>query len=760
MFNDPNLLENDGLELVRVLGQGAMGVVYEGRDLRANRAEVAVKTMHAHLATVDGFRAGFLHEVNSAARLRHDNIVPIRRFSDPAASRLFLVMDYIKGGNLRDYFEDLEKRGGRTDLFEALQVALQIAQALSHAHDQGYVHRDVKPENILLRLRPMAAPGGIGPQYSLQALLSDFGLAVLIEDVPFALTEGPVGTFAYSSPEQLRSEPRLDGRADIYSLGVVLYELVTSVRPFNPGSMAEALKMHELDKVEPPSTYRHGLPPALESIILRCLAKEPERRYSRAAELVQALHTVYNALYSRTTPMSAEANAGAEKISEYVRQRSTTTSLPSDSSPAPLIQGPALLAEPEPDSDVDNRVQVDQITVADEFLDQVDVVVTPLSVIITPGKQAQLRVTVTNRSVMQDRYRLDVRGVPRIDRDASSNEKQWGTVSPTTMELIPGQSAEATLTFSPPRHSSSIEGAHIYTIRVYSEIQHYEVALKQCEVNLTPFQDIRVELRPDRLYNTHDTTLIITNNGNIRAKCQLRVRDSDMRMGLNFQFDETDFTVAPGKTTRIPVTIQPAQHAYVHGARPIAFQIAVVTGGETKIVSGEMIVMADLLRAGNGRQMPVRPVPAPMYPPNEPTRYPYEVPAMSPKPSIPGLSAYIESAGEYSLRMTRRRSPALTAWLLAYTLAGLLLAAAVGLGALRFITMRPGTTEETVLFVLLWGGGVLAAMGYAVAIMSAWAWRKWAVQVLMFLSFFLFPVGPLLALAWWLVMHDHWDEFR
>lgn len=758
MINDPTFRESDGLELVRVLGQGAMGVVYEARDLRANRAEVAVKTMHANLANVDGFRAGFVHEANSIARLRHDNIVAIRRFSEHTAPRLYIVMDYIKGGNLRGYFEDLDARQGKTDLFEALQLGLQIAQALAHAHDQGYVHRDVKPENILLKLRPLPGAAGIGPNYSLHALLTDFGLAVLIDDVPFALTEGPVGTFAYSSPEQLRSESRLDGRADLYSLGVVLYELVTNQRPFNPASMAEALKMHELDQVVPPSTYRHGLPPALEAIILRCLAKTPESRYSRAAELVQALHTVYNALYSGTTPMSSEANANVQRISEYVRRLSIQT--PSTRSEAPLIHGPAPLALPEADSDVDNRIQVNQDTVAEEYLDQVDVTVKPLSVLITPGQQAQLRVTVTNRSVMQDRYRLDVRGVPRIDREAAPHEKQWATITPSTMELVPGQSAEAHLTFAPPRHPSSIEGRHIYTLRVYSLLQHYEVALKQCEVSLMPFQHIQVELRPDRLYNTHDTTLIITNDSNTHAKCHIRVRDSDMRMGLTFRFDEQDFIVAPGKRVSIPITIQPAQHAYVHGARPISFQLAVVAGEVTQIVEGELILMADLLRAGDVRQLPARPIPAPSYPPDQPTRYPYDVPIMAPQASIPGLSAYMESAGDYSLRMTRRRSDALTAWLIVYTVGGLLLAAAVGLGALRFMTMRPGTTEETMLFVLLWGGAVLAAMGYAVAIVAAWGWRKWAVQVLMFLSFFLFPVGPLLALTWWLVMRDHWDKFR
>lgn len=760
MIDDQNLRESDGLELITVLGQGAMGVVYKARDMRANQVEVAVKTMNAMLANIDGFRERFVHEANSIARLRHDNIVAIRRFSERTAPKLYLVMDYIEGGNLRQYLEDMDKRQGRLDLFEALQVALQIAQALGHAHDQGYVHRDVKPENILLKARPQPGAVGLGTHTSIHALLTDFGLAVLMDEVPFAVTQGPVGTFAYSSPEQLRSESRLDGRADIYSLGVVLYELITGKRPFDPQSMAEALKMHESDEVIRPSMHRRGLPSALDAVILRCLAKQPDQRYRRAAELAQALHDVYNALYSGTIPMPPEVNAQAERITQYLRYHKTPTAPLLNQ---PRIPGPAPIAPPMLDAEVDNRAQGHQITVAEEFLDQVDVSLTPPSVRITPGQQAQLRVEITNRSVIEERFRLDIRGVPRIDREATPSEKQWASITPATLELVPGQSGEARLTFAPPRHPSSVAGPHIYTLRVYSLLQHYEVALKQCEVNLTPFQEITVELRPERLYNTHDATLTIANNGNVRANCQIRVRDSDMGMGLMFQFDDAEVSVAPGKRVELPFTVRPTQRAYVHGARPIRFEIAVTAGEQTEIVAGEMIVMADLLGvAGDVRHLPgrPRPAPAPLYPPNQPTQHPYEALMMTPAPSIPGLSAYMAPADNLSLVFARRRSSSLTVWLIVYTLGGLLMAAAIGVGALRFMTLRPAMTEETVLFVLLWGGAVLAAMGYAVAIMAAWGWRKWAVQVLMFLSFFLFPVGPLLALVWWLVMRAHWDMFR
>ncbi|MDQ5857884.1 MAG: protein kinase [Acidobacteriota bacterium] len=264
-------------EIVTPLGAGGMGEVYRARDTRLGR-DVAIKILPPAFAADPESIRRFEKEARAVASLSHPNVVPLFDVGEQDGVR-YAVAELVDGETLR-----ARLAGGALSPREASEIAAQLAQGLAAAHDKGIVHRDIKPENIVL------TPAGT-------ARILDFGLAkrsdseiaagVLDEEPTRSalLTEPGViaGTVGYMSPEQVRGEP-VDGRSDIFSLGVVLWEMLTGSRPFRGGSQIETL--NAILKEEPPSDPTlAGLPPELERIVRRCLEKRRENRYHSAADL-------------------------------------------------------------------------------------------------------------------------------------------------------------------------------------------------------------------------------------------------------------------------------------------------------------------------------------------------------------------------------------------------------------------------------------------------------------------------------------------
>jgi len=262
-------------DLVRVLGKGAMGIVYEGRDPNLDR-RVAIKTVKVENLSEEAAREyelRFRTEARSAARLQHPNIVSVYD-SDRDGDVAFLVMEYIQGDDLKHHLD----QGTRYSLEQSLKMVRDLLSALEYAHKQGIVHRDIKPANLLIE------PGG-------RVKLTDFGVARMQDSGDATRTQGNmIGTLKYMSPEQVQGL-KTDSRSDLFSVGVVLYQLLTDMRPFDGDNDFSIIHQIIEHIPVPPSTINARLPPAVDAVVARALAKDREQRFATARDFASALQS-------------------------------------------------------------------------------------------------------------------------------------------------------------------------------------------------------------------------------------------------------------------------------------------------------------------------------------------------------------------------------------------------------------------------------------------------------------------------------------
>ncbi len=319
-------------ELVKVLGQGAMGTVYLAKDLTLRRS-VALKVMKPEAFGLAGSRERFLHEARSGARLSHPNIVPVHEFGE-ADGISFLAMEYVDGETL----DRLLSRVGRFTPRDVLSLAMQAVAGLSHAARQGTIHRDVKPANLLL-----------GSDGRLRVL--DFGLARAI-DAPSLTDNGLVlGTPDYMSPEQALGE-KIDYATDVFSLGIVIHQLLSGKLPFGTGTTFEVLKRRTESPPAPIEAEVPGLPPQVLQILARCLARQPGRRYpsydALGADLLEALKSVPDwtvlplAAQLTTSQVTSIAHLAGKVLDDGVEEETAIAPIPA----FPPLEGPRLLALP------------------------------------------------------------------------------------------------------------------------------------------------------------------------------------------------------------------------------------------------------------------------------------------------------------------------------------------------------------------------------------------------------------------------------
>jgi eukaryotic-like serine/threonine-protein kinase len=310
------------------LGSGGMGEVFRGVHLQLNRP-AAIKVMQAQLAADPGFRSRFLQEARTAAALRHPNIVEIYDFGEQDGT-LYLVMELMADGSLRSILR--HNAGQPLPLVLGLDLVRQAANGLAAASAIQMVHRDIKPDNLLLTRLVGAAQGSNA--YILK--ISDFGLArLLAQGGPLTTTGMPMGTLAYMSPEQCQGQT-LDGRSDLYSLGIVLYEVITGYQPFQINDFGDALNKHVNT---PPPPLGRSVPPGLEEIVARCLAKKPEDRYATGADLAFALQQVLSQLGWQAVTPPPPSSATSTPVGRTVLQPPS-----SGATPPPMVSTLATYA--------------------------------------------------------------------------------------------------------------------------------------------------------------------------------------------------------------------------------------------------------------------------------------------------------------------------------------------------------------------------------------------------------------------------------
>ena len=264
--------------IVRLLGEGGMGAVYLASHVGLGR-DVAIKFLHAELVSRDEVVGRFYREAQAAAAIRHKNIIEVFDVGVSPQGEPFLVMEYLEGESLAG----LLKRAGPLNLGTACAVMEPVLHALQAAHRKGIIHRDLKPDNIFLAYQ-QGEP--------LVVKIIDFGISKFAQgefDKWRTKTGSVMGTPAYMSPEQARGSAGLDHRTDIYSMGTILFEMLTGVLPFAGSNFAEYLSAMLIDDPRAPQSVCASFPPEAEPLVRKALAKNPDQRFQNAAEMLEAL---------------------------------------------------------------------------------------------------------------------------------------------------------------------------------------------------------------------------------------------------------------------------------------------------------------------------------------------------------------------------------------------------------------------------------------------------------------------------------------
>lgn len=328
---------NNRYQIIEELGAGGMSAVYKANDPNLKRV-VAIKLIHPHLSKDPEFVRRFEAEASAVAQLRHPNIIQVFDFNHDGDT-YYMVLEFVPGETLQLRLKRLAAQNRRLSIEEIVQYTAQICDAADYAHKRGLVHRDIKPANVMLDIHN-------------NAVLMDFGIVRIVGGTSHTATGAVVGTALYMSPEQIRGE-HPDHRADIYSLGVMLFEMASGRPPYHADSAMTIMMMHLNDPVPDISALNPDVPPGLKAIIQKALAKDPKDRYQTAAQMAADLRHLLaapkpvSATMVEETPPTAtvvEAPTGATAVEPERAappKRATTSGAAPPSGPASAVPRPS-----------------------------------------------------------------------------------------------------------------------------------------------------------------------------------------------------------------------------------------------------------------------------------------------------------------------------------------------------------------------------------------------------------------------------------
>ena len=440
-----------GYEFKRRIGSGRLGVVYEALDTDQLQT-VAIKVIHPALAKQETFRQKFNQLAGELVKLRHPNIITIHKVVDKNEA-LLLVMDYMASGNLGDYLRSLPKATRYMEPAAAQTFAEQIAKGLHYAHQKKIIHGSIKPSNILLK--PGATRGSYEP------MLADFGLAKLL--VLDSTGDIPLDNLPYMSPEHFTNPDRVNAQSDIYSAGIIAYEVVAGRPPFDADNHYNAQQQHS--KEAPPKLTRAGISLELKIAIETCLAKDANDRFHDAGEL---------ALRLRPTKPDVEP-------------------------PQPRP------AEPPPPPPPD-------VTPAE---DSIKVTVSSPKVVAVVQQPASVNLTITNQSRVVDHFTVEVSGIPA----------GWYTLEGDDLKLLTNEKGTRSINFNVPRSSASTAAQYDVQVTVSAKAQDLPPKTIRFILILQPFYEFDLDLNP-ALVQDQKTSLTISNKSNTAVTFNLSASGS------------------------------------------------------------------------------------------------------------------------------------------------------------------------------------------------------------------------------------------
>jgi serine/threonine protein kinase len=533
-----------------LLGEGGVGAVFKARDETLQRF-VAVKVLHSQFARQPDFRKRFLLEARASASMDHPGIVKVYDFGQ-AEDLLFIVMEYIPGSNLRELLERMRTEDRWMPLPEAVELAGQVSLAIDYAHEQRVLHRDIKPDNIMLKR-------GQSGSLPYRPVLTDLGLARLLGEQSITQVGVSMGTPAYMSPEQAMGQS-MDKRSDVYSLGILLFELVTGRLPFPATTITEAIRYHTQEPPPQPSDFCKDCPASLEATILKALEKDPADRFQSAESLAKALS------HPDTPTDAVIETATLIEFNQQLVQEPLTTEEPA-SVPITSIQ----------QAEVIKQTEIEQLVKEPQTKAWIE----PVELSVEPGDQVQATMTILNQVDMITDFEISVSGIPT----------EWLIGLPGKIQLPPGGSHQLRLSIQPPRNSQSQARSYPLQFSITNLQAPHQTIEVGCTLAVGGFSQFTSELSPRQVRAGQIAQILIENRGNTQDTFVVSLEDRYQQLGFDPSRIEKTILDGQGATIEFRALSQAPAKLFKRQLHPFIARVNSSTADE-QILEGQVVTKA------------------------------------------------------------------------------------------------------------------------------------------------------------------------